>query len=106
MLGKLFGFNKKQPTTAPTVPTPTPTPVEKKHNKPTLQTLASVQSVDDIHDIQQLQQLLKQSAALDKKTNQLLRDRLHSLKATEQQRQQPHEAQEKLCQKLETLAKL
>lgn len=106
MLGKLFGFNKKQPTTAPTVPTPTPTPVEKKHNKPTLQTLASVQSVDDIHDIQQLQQLLKQSAALDKKTNQLLRDRLHSLKATEQQRQQHHEAQEKLCQKLETLAKL
>lgn len=76
MLGKLFGFKKKQPVAAAPTPaaasTANSTPVDKKNPKPSLHTLAQVQSVDELHDIHQLQQLLKNSAQLDKKTNRLL----------------------------------
>lgn len=113
MLGKLFGFKKNPASVTTTIPTPASvvtsadsTLIEKTAPKPTLQTLAGVQSVNDIHDIHQLQQLLKHSALLDKKNNRLLRDRLHTLKAAEQQQQQQIEAQEKICSRLETLAKL
>lgn len=110
MLGKLFGFKKKQPVAAAPTPaaasTANSTPVDKKNPKPSLHTLAQVQSVDELHDIHQLQQLLKNSAQLDKKTNRLLRDRLQTLKTAQQQQQLNHDAQEKICSKLETLAKL
>lgn len=113
MLGKLFGFKKKSASVSTPAHTHSPvvTPAdsvtaEKKAPKPTLHTLAGVQSVDDIHDTHQLQQLLKHSAQLDKKINRLLRDRLHTLKTAEQQQQQHLEVQEKICNRLETLAKL
>lgn len=113
MLGKLFGFKKNPASVTTTIPAPASvvtsadsTLIEKTAPKPTLQTLMGVQSVNDIHDIHQLQQLLKHSALLDKKNNRLLRDRLHTLKAAEQQQQQQIEAQEKICSRLETLAKL
>lgn len=110
MLGKLFGFKKKTPAAAAPTPAAAPsdssTPVDKKTPKHSLQTLANVQSVDELHDIHQLQQLLKNSGQLDKKTNRLLRDRLQTLKTAQQQQQLNHDAQEKICSKLETLAKL
>lgn len=110
MLGKLFGFKKKTPAAAAPTPAVAPsdssTPVDKKTPKHSLQTLANVQSVDELHDIHQLQQLLKNSGQLDKKTNRLLRDRLQTLKTAQQQQQLNHDTQEKICSKLETLAKL
>lgn len=109
MLGKLFGFIKKPVNTAPTPPPPPISTGEvrkEKKEKPSLQTLIGAPSVDAITDTHHLQQLLKNSAGLDKKTNRLLRDRLNTLKAAEQQQQQNLDAQEKLCGRLETLAKL
>ncbi len=109
MLGKLFGFKKKS---AATTPATTPQPIaaneilKEKKEKPSLQMLIGADSVETITDIQQLQQLLKNSAGLDKKTNRQLRDRLNTLKTDELQQQQNHSAQEKLCTRLETLAKL
>lgn len=107
MLGKLFGFRKKDKpaTTQRTAPAPQPEPA-KVATPSLLQELTSGQPVDSISDTNILHQLVKHSDKLDKKTNRQVRERINHLKEQEKQQQLQHDMQEKLCGRLETLARL
>lgn len=107
MLGKLFGFKK---TATPAATAKLASSAQPKTAKPVepslLATLTQGQPLNSITDADILHQLVKNSDKLDKKTNRQVRERLNHLKEQEKQQQQQHELQEKICVRLETLARL
>lgn len=107
MLGKLFGFKKAAQPAAKAKPAPS---VQPKPVKPAasslLETLTQGQPLDSITDAEILHQLVKHSDKLDKKTNRQVREKIQHLKEQEKLQQQQHELQEKICVRLETLARL
>ncbi len=71
-----------------------------------LQQLTGGAAIDTLTDAELLHQLVKNSDKLDKKTNRQVRERLQFLREQEKQQQQQREKQEKICGRLETLARL
>jgi DNA repair exonuclease SbcCD ATPase subunit len=108
MLGKLFGFKKAaQPLVAKAKPAPSVQPKPVKPAAPSLlETLTQGRPLDNITDTEILHQLVKHSDKLDKKTNRQVREKIQHLKEQEKLQQQQHELQEKICVRLETLARL
>ena len=68
--------------------------------------LTGGQPIESFNDLDVLHQLLKQSDKLDKRTNRLVRERINSLREQEKARHEQRQRQEKICTRLETLAKL
>ncbi|HSC74937.1 MAG TPA: DUF349 domain-containing protein [Pseudomonadales bacterium] len=107
MLGKLFGFKKTAKPTTPSRAVPAAQPKPAKIPAPSLlEQLTHGQPLDSIADIELLHQLVKHSDKLDKKSNRQVRERILHLKEKEKQLQQQHDAQEKICARLETLSRL
>jgi exonuclease SbcC len=113
MLGKLFGFGKKDKPAAAPKPEAIPENIPAKEPKPVkvaapsiLDTLTGGAPLDTITDTDILHQLVKQSDKLDKKTNRQVRERINQLKEQDKELQQNHDKQEKLCVRLETLSRL
>jgi exonuclease SbcC len=116
MFGKLFGFRKDKRAATPAAGTkaraspaaamPAAPPSAKAQEPSLLLQLTQGQAIETIGDTELLHQLVKHSDKLDKKTNRQVRERLQVLKAEEKARQQQCEQQEKLCTRLETLARL
>lgn len=71
-----------------------------------LQQLTHGQAIAAIHDSELLGQLLKLSPHLDKHTNREVRERLQQLKTQHKLQQARAEQQQRICERLETLARI
>ena len=71
-----------------------------------LEQLTGGQAIETLTDLAVLHQLLKQSDKLDKRSNRSVRERLNVLRDEEKTRIDQRAQQEKLCTRMETLARL
>lgn len=107
MLGRWLR-NKSDNTASPTAVTPAEpsTPAAPSAHATWLADVTRGQAIEDIQDPELLHLLLKHSDKLDKRHNRLVRDKLAQLREQEKQQKQQRSQQERLCTRLETLARL
>ncbi len=114
MLSKLFQsswLRKKTPDDR-SVPKPQEAtakslrPAIQKTEKITLDSLTQGQALESIDNLDVLQHFLKQSDKLDKRTNRALRERVNVLRKEKKQQQALSEQNEKICARLETMARI
>ena len=110
MLGKLF--KRKETATTPTtvasatVPTSEAATPARPDSAMLLAEMTGGRAIETLADSELLHKLLKLSDKFDKKTNRQLRERLQVLREQEKQQQQQRDKQEKLCTRLETMARI
>lgn len=102
-------FNTKSGDTPaqakPDAKTPAAEPTPAKHAV-WLAEITGDQSLEDITDPELLHTLVKHSERLDKRANRIVRDKLSALRDQEKLRQQQHEHETHLCERLERMARL